>query len=141
MRYSINRTEGQQTRHPATLSRGRSFGSARPTAARPGQCDAQMSLALEPGTDRPAYVVMVKGDRMQEAGICHGDLVAIQKSGEGRRASVTVTRLDNAARDIVSRGSRLPEVTLWGKPLTLSPSHADIEGVFVGVLRQGRPLH
>jgi hypothetical protein len=141
MRYSTNRTEGLQSRHPASLSRGQHYGATRHAAVRPGQCDAQMSLALEPGTQRPAYVVMVKGDRLQEAGICHGDLVAIQKSGEGRRASVTVTRLDNAARDIVSRGSRLPEVTLWGKPLTLNPSQADIEGVFVGVLRQGRSLH
>lgn len=141
MRYSINRTENLQSRPSVATPGVRAHAVARNKGARPGQCDAQMSLALEPGTDRPAYVVMVKGDRMQGAGICDGDLVAIQKSGEGQRSTVTVTRLDNAARDFVSRGSRLPAVTLWGKPLTLSSSNADIEGVFVGVLRQGRSLH
>lgn len=141
MRYSINRTESLQLRLSGGSPGVRTHAVSPHKGARPGQCDAQMSLALEPGVDRPAYVVLVKGDRMQGAGICDGDLVAIQKSGEGQRSSVTVTRLDNSARDFVSRGARLPAVTLWGKPLTLSSSTADIEGVFVGVLRQGRALH
>jgi SOS-response transcriptional repressor LexA len=140
MRYSNTHSDQTSPRHSARMQKGMA-SDGRSVSARPGQCDAQMTLALEPGAERPAYVVQVKGDRMQSAGICSGDLVAIQKSGDGRRATVTLTRLDQSAREHVNRGARLPAVTLWGKPLTLSSSTVDIEGVFVGLLRQGRSCH
>jgi repressor LexA len=96
---------------------------------------------------KPHYLLRVQGMSMRDAGILDGDLVAVHRTPEVRSRQIIVARLDD-------------EVTVKryrqnGSVVTLLPENADfepievdlrkqnlvIEGVVVGVIRDGLPLH
>lgn len=97
-------------------------------------------------TPRADYLLRVRGMSMRDAGILEGDLLAVHRTQEARSGQVVVARL--ADEVTVKRYRRrghavqlLPEnpdfapieVDLRREPLT-------IEGVAVGVIRNGRGL-
>ena len=83
---------------------------------------------------KPHYLLKVRGMSMKNIGIMDGDLVAVHRTPEVRNRQIVVARLDDGA--IVWL---LPENEEFA-PLRvdLKQQSMVIEGVVVGVLRQGR---
>src|SRR3954447_4914053 len=108
----------------------------------------QGSYQVDPNlfTPRADYLLRVRGLSMKDAGILEGDLLAVHKTEEARTGQIVVARL--ADEVTVKRYRRrghavqlLPEnpdfeaieVDLRSEPLV-------IEGIAVGVIRNGRSL-
>ncbi len=91
-------------------------------------------------SQRPAYLLRVRGDSMKDAGILDGDLIAIRKTNQANNGEIVVARIDEEVT-VKTLG------TYQGKPALL-PSNPDyspipitnleefrIEGKFVGLIR------
>jgi repressor LexA len=103
---------------------------------------------LDPGlfTPQADYLLKVRGESMQRAGILDGDLLAVHRTSQFRSGQIVVARLQDEVtvkrirrqRDKVELIAENPAfatrvVDLKREPLT-------IEGVAVGVIRNGRVL-
>ena len=96
---------------------------------------------------KPHYLLRVDGMSMKDAGILDGDLVAVHRTPEVRSRQIVVARIEDEVT--VKRYSQK------GKVVWLSPENVDfepirvdlseqamvIEGVVVGVIRDGLQLH
>ncbi len=96
---------------------------------------------------KPHYLLRVQGMSMRDAGILDGDLVAVHRTPEVRSRQIIVARLDDEVtvkryRQNGSVVSLLPENTDF-EPIEvdLREQNLVIEGVVVGVIRDGLPLH
>ena len=96
---------------------------------------------------RADYLLRVRGDSMQDAGILDGDLLAVHRTREARNGQIVVARLGSAAGDEVTvkrlrKRSRdvvlLPENAAF-QPIVVDPRTTPfaIEGVAVGLVRSG----
>ena len=96
---------------------------------------------------KPHYLLRVYGMSMKDVGILDGDLVAVHRTPEVRSRQIVVARIDDevTVKRYSQKGSvvkLLPEnedfepilVDLKGQTMV-------IEGVVVGVIRDGMPLH
>lgn len=95
----------------------------------------------------PHYLLRVKGMSMKNIGILDGDLVAVHRTPEVRNRQVVVARLDN---EVTVKRYRHSGTTVWLIPeneefepieVDLREQELMIEGVVVGLLRNGIPLH
>jgi repressor LexA len=96
---------------------------------------------------KPHYLLRVRGMSMKNAGILDGDLVAVHRTPEVRSRQIIVARLDDEVtvkryRQTGSVVSLLPENEDF-EPIDVDLKHQAlvIEGVVVGVIRNGLPLH
>jgi repressor LexA len=96
---------------------------------------------------KPHYLLRVQGMSMKDAGILDGDLVAVHRTPEVRSRQIIVARLDDEVtvkryRQNGSIVSLLPENKDF-EPIEvdLKEQSLVIEGVVVGVIRDGLPLH
>ena len=96
---------------------------------------------------KPHYLLRVKGMSMKNAGILDGDLVAVHRTPEVRSRQIIVARLDDevTVKRYQQKGtvvSLLPENDDF-EPIEvdLREQSLVIEGVVVGVIRDGLPLH
>ena len=96
---------------------------------------------------KPHYLLRVQGMSMKDAGILDGDLVAVHRTPEVRSRQIIVARLDDEVtvkryRQKGSIVSLLPENEDF-EPIVvdLKERALVIEGVVVGVIRDGLPLH
>ena len=96
---------------------------------------------------KPHYLLRVQGMSMKDAGILDGDLVAVHRTPEVRSRQIIVARLDDEVtvkryRQTGSLVSLLPENDDF-EPIVvdLKTQALVIEGVVVGVIRDGLPLH
>ena len=96
---------------------------------------------------KPHYLLRVHGMSMKNAGILDGDLVAVHRTPEVRSRQIIVARLDDEVtvkryRQSGSLVSLLPENEEF-EPIEvdLREQSLVIEGVVVGVIRDGLPLH
>ena len=96
---------------------------------------------------KPHYLLRVHGMSMKNAGILDGDLVAVHRTPEVRSRQIVVARLDDevTVKRYRQKGSvveLLPENEEF-EPIQvdLSEQSMVIEGVVVGVIRDGIPLH
>ena len=96
---------------------------------------------------KPHYLLRVSGMSMKNAGILDGDLVAVHRTPEVRSRQIIVARLDDEVtvkryRQTGSVVSLLPENEDF-EPIVvdLKEQSLIIEGVVVGVIRDGMPLH
>ncbi len=96
---------------------------------------------------KPHYLLRVHGMSMRDAGILDGDLVAVHRTPEVRSRQIIVARLDDEVtvkryRQNGSMVSLLPENDEF-EPIEvdLREQALVIEGVVVGVIRDGIPLH
>lgn len=96
---------------------------------------------------KPHYLLRVQGMSMRDAGILDGDLVAVHRTPEVRSRQIIVARLDDEVtvkryRQNGSIVSLLPENEDF-EPIEvdLKEQSLVIEGVVVGVIRDGLPLH
>ncbi len=92
-------------------------------------------------TDKPDYLLRVRGMSMRDAGILDGDLLAVKKVSEARNGQIVVARLGDEVT--VKRLHRtrdgielLPENDDF-KPIRVEPGREDfaLEGLAVGLLR------
>ena len=96
---------------------------------------------------KPHYLLRVHGMSMKNAGILDGDLVAVHRTPEVRSRQIIVARLDDEVtvkryRQNGSLVSLLPENEDF-QTIEVDLKHESlvIEGVVVGVIRDGMPLH
>ena len=96
---------------------------------------------------KPHYLLRVHGMSMKDAGILDGDLVAVHRTPEVRSRQIIVARLDDEVtvkryRQNGTLVSLLPENDEF-EPIEvdLREQALVIEGVVVGVIRDGLPLH
>ncbi|MDH5834867.1 transcriptional repressor LexA [Luteimonas kalidii] len=104
--------------------------------------DALLLLDRALFSDRPDYLLQVKGDSMRDDGILDGDLVAVKRASEARNGQVVVARIDG---EITIK--RLERSTARIRLLPRNPDHAPIEvragqefaieGVYCGLVRKG----
>ena len=96
---------------------------------------------------KPHYLLRVSGMSMKNAGILDGDLVAVHRTPEVRSRQIIVARLDDEVtvkryRQTGSVVSLLPENDDFETiEVDLREQALVIEGVVVGVIRDGLPLH
>lgn len=104
---------------------------------------------LDPALFRPKphYLLRVNGMSMKDAGILDGDLVAVHRTPEVRSRQIVVARLDD---EVTVKRYRQDGSVVWLLPenedfepiqVDLSEQAMVIEGVVVGVIRDGMPLH
>jgi repressor LexA len=96
---------------------------------------------------RPHYLLRVQGMSMKDVGILDGDLVAVHRTPEVRSGQIIVARLEN---EVTVKRYRQEGRVVWLLPenADFSPIKVDleeetmvIEGVVVGLLRNGMPLN
>jgi repressor LexA len=94
----------------------------------------------------PHYLLRVEGMSMKNAGILDGDLVAVHRTPEVRNRQIIVARLED---EVTVKRYRQEGHTVWLLPenedfspieVDLNEQHLLIEGVVVGLLRNGIPL-
>jgi repressor LexA len=96
---------------------------------------------------RPHYLLRVQGMSMKDVGILDGDLVAVHRTPEVRSGQIIVARLED---EVTVKRYRQKGQVVWLLPenADFSPIQVDlkeetmvIEGVVVGLLRNGMPLN
>ena len=103
---------------------------------------------LDPALFRPSadYLLRVRGQSMRDVGILDGDLLAVHRTSEVRSGQIVVARLGNevTVKRFRRRGNK---VTLVPENPDFEPIAVDlkrddlvIEGLGVGVIRNGQPL-
>jgi len=104
---------------------------------------------IDPGLFRPKphYLLRVEGMSMKNAGILDGDLVAVHRTPEVRSRQIIVARLDD---EVTVKRYRQEGSVVWLLPenddfepieVDLASQAMVIEGVVVGVIRDGVSLH
>lgn len=106
-------------------------------------------LPLDPGLFQPRadYLLKVRGMSMRDAGILDGDLLAVHRQQEARSGQIVVARLDNEVTVKRFRRQGRRTVLLLPENPEFQPIEVDlattplvIEGLGVGILRNGKPL-
>src|ERR1041384_3520168 len=103
-------------------------------------------LQIDPALFQPSphYLLKVTGMSMKNAGILDGDLVAVHRTPEVRSRQIVVARLDN---EVTVKRYKQDGKVVWLLPeneefepirVDLKEQSLIIEGVVVGVLRQGK---
>ena len=96
---------------------------------------------------KPHYLLRVEGMSMKDAGILDGDLVAVHRTPEVRSRQIVVARIED---EVTVKRYRQEGSTVWLLPENkeFDPIQVDlkkqtmvIEGVVVGVIRDGLALH
>ena len=104
--------------------------------------NVEKELSVDPNlfTQRPDYLLKVKGLSMRDAGILDGDLLAIKKTNEARNGQIVVARIDDEVT--VKRLSKngniihlLPENPDFD-PIVIEPGQDfSLEGIALGLIR------
>lgn len=96
---------------------------------------------------KPHYLLRVQGMSMKDAGILDGDLVAVHRTPEVRSRQIVVVRVDD---EVTVKRYRQEGSVVWLLPenedfepikIDLNEQEMVIEGVVVGVIRDGLSLH
>ncbi len=96
---------------------------------------------------KPHYLLRVHGMSMKNAGILDGDLVAVHRTPEVRSRQIVVARVGD---EVTVKRYRQEGSLVWLLPenedfepirVDLNEQTMVIEGVVVGVIRNGIPLH
>lgn len=104
--------------------------------------NVEKELAVDPSlfSQRPDYLLKVKGLSMRDAGILDGDLLAIKKTSEARNGQIVVARIDDdvTVKRLHRKGSRvelLPENPDFD-PIVIQPGQDfSLEGIALGLIR------
>ena len=96
---------------------------------------------------KPHYLLRVQGMSMKNAGILDGDLVAVHRTPEVRSRQIVVARVED---EVTVKRYRQDGSVVWLLPenedfepiqVDLNKQDMVIEGVVVGVIRDGIPLN
>jgi len=105
--------------------------------------EARYRLDLALFNPRPHYLLRVHGMSMRDAGILDGDLVAVRRQPDVRNGQIVVARLDDEVTVKRYRQAGTTVTLLPQNPdyqpikVDLKAEHLVIEGVVVGVIRNG----
>jgi repressor LexA len=108
----------------------------------------EASYALDPNlfSEKPDYLLKVRGLSMRDAGILDGDLLAVKRSQEARSGQIVVARVgqDVTVKRLRRRGNSielLPENPDF-EPIIVDARDEDFafEGIAVGLVRGGKSL-
>ncbi|MDO9105649.1 MAG: transcriptional repressor LexA [Methylovulum sp.] len=96
-------------------------------------------------SDKPCYVLQVKGDSMIEAGIYDGDWVVIEQCSYARNGEIVVALIDNAEATLKYIEQTPDQVLLLPAnasmtALSYRPEQVEIQGILIGQMRSYRPL-
>lgn len=91
-------------------------------------------------TDKPCYILQVKGDSMIEDGIFDGDWVIIEQRSHARNGEIVVALIDKADATLKYIGQYPHETLLIPanknmKTMHFHPQQVEIQGVLVGQMR------
>ncbi|MFA7669253.1 MAG: transcriptional repressor LexA [Burkholderiaceae bacterium] len=107
----------------------------------------EREISVEPSLFSPApdYLLRVRGLSMRDAGIFHGDLLAVKKAPEARNGQIVVARLgdDVTVKRLHRKGDTLqllPENPDFSPIKVGAGDEFAIEGIVVGLIRD-TPLH
>lgn len=94
-------------------------------------------------SDRPCYVLQVKGESMIEEGILDGDWVVIEQKDSARNGEIVVALVENSDATLKRIEQKPGEVILHPANASMSPMHfhpdqVKIQGVLVGQMRSYR---
>ncbi|NJA04307.1 transcriptional repressor LexA [Methylococcaceae bacterium WWC4] len=101
---------------------------------------AYMAVPEPLKTDKPCYILRVKGDSMQEAGIFDGDWVVIEQRSHARNGEIVVALVDKAEATLKFI-EQYPHETLLVpansqmQAMRFRPEQVEIQGVLVGQMR------
>ena len=94
-------------------------------------------------SNRPCYVLEVRGDSMVEDGILDGDWVVVENREQARNGEIVVALIDGTEATLKRIEQRPGQVWLHPAnstmaPLSYSPERVRIQGVVVGQMRSYR---
>lgn len=115
------------------------IAAGRPIEAIPQPETLAVPAALR--TDRPCYVLEVRGDSMIEDGILDGDWVVIEQREQARNGEVVVALVDGGEATLKRIEQTPGEVVLHPAnghlaPLRYAPDQVQVQGVLVGQMRR-----
>lgn len=117
------------------------IAAGRPIEAVPNPETIEVPAALR--TDRPCYVLQVRGESMVEDGILDGDWVIVEQRDQARNGEVVVALVDNEEATLKRIQQRPDGVWLLPAnsampPMHYPPERVRIQGVVVGQMRRYR---
>ncbi|PPD43821.1 MAG: repressor LexA [Methylobacter sp.] len=94
-------------------------------------------------SDKPCYVLQVKGESMIEAGILDGDWVVVEQRSYASNGEIVVALIDNCEATLKYIEQRAGQVLLLPANITMTalayrPEQVEIQGVLVGQMRSYR---
>jgi repressor LexA len=94
-------------------------------------------------TDRPCYVLQVRGDSMIEAGILDGDYVVIESRNYAKNGEIVVALINGEEATLKRIVQKPGTVLLYPEnsgmdPIEVRPEEVEIQGVLVGQMRAYR---
>ncbi|MCG8429103.1 MAG: transcriptional repressor LexA, partial [Chromatiales bacterium] len=92
-------------------------------------------------TEKPCYVLTVKGDSMIEEGIFDGDQIIIEQRNSARNGEIVVALIDGADATLKRIEQTPGKVVLHPanasmKPMHYAPEQVEIQGILVGQMRR-----
>jgi len=117
-------------------------------AGRPIEALETLSYMVVPDalkSDKPCYVLQIKGDSMIEAGIFDGDWVVIEQRNYAGNGEIVVALIDNSEATLKYIEQTPEKVLLLPANagmavLSYRPEQVEIQGVLIGQMRSYRPL-
>jgi len=114
------------------------IAAGQPIEAIPQQERIEVPAMLR--TERPCYVLRVKGDSMIDEGIFDGDHIVIEQRDQARNGEIVVALVDNSEATLKRIEQRPGKVILHPantnlQPMQFSPEQVQIQGVLVGQMR------
>ena len=103
--------------------------------------DEQVEVPAALRTDRPCYVLEVRGDSMLDEGILDGDWVVIESRNQARNGEIVVALVDSSEVTLKRIEQKRGEVVLHPANRThksqhFRPERIQIQGVLVGQMRR-----
>ncbi len=92
-------------------------------------------------TNKPCYVLQIKGDSMIDEGIFDGDYIVVEERSQARNGEIVVALIDKSEATLKRIEQKPGKVTLHPanadyKPMQYTPDQVDIQGVLVGQMRR-----
>jgi repressor LexA len=105
----------------------------------PGMIDVPSHLR----SDRPCFVLRVRGDSMIEDGILDGDLVIVEQRDHARNGEIVVALVDGGDATLKRIVQRPGQIELWPanaamEVMRYSPERVQIQGAVIGQMRSYR---
>jgi len=99
-----------------------------------------MSIPDEIKTEKPCYILQVKGESMIDVGIFDGDWVIIEQQSHARNGQIVVALIDKSDATLKYIEQYPHETVLIPanknmKPMRFAPQQVEIQGVLVGQMR------
>lgn len=104
--------------------------------------DPNFYMKVAPGmvaSDKPAYILQVKGESMIDEGILDGDFVVIQHQNDARNGDIVVALLPNGLATLKRIFFEKDRIKLQPANPAMSPiftTHVKIQGKCVGLVRK-----